>query len=203
MFARCFSGELTVSLYIVRASNPALLGAKLKRWYVLCCCSSLWQSLSDLLQLSLSDLPHHATGGGRRVGAVEHWSRHLWLLPHQCHGGEDPHAGKRPLHPPVCDRRPVCRPHPAHDLHTMAKTLKPHWPRPSSRYMLFCCRICRVTLFTFHPVGQCDNLDNVTAHGWRSDMFSNDQDVPDEVRSTDGDWTEQQSSIWTSPTCCL
>lgn len=68
-------------------------------------------------------ISNHATGGGRCMGAVEHWSWHLWLLPHQCHGGEDPHVGKCPLHPPVCDCRPVSRPHPAHDLYTMEKTL--------------------------------------------------------------------------------
>ncbi|RVE70003.1 hypothetical protein OJAV_G00083510 [Oryzias javanicus] len=71
-------------------------------------------------------LPQHAARGGCRVGAVEHWRRGLRLLPHQRHGGEDTHSGERPLHPPVCHRRPVGRPHPAHDLHPLEETLKPH-----------------------------------------------------------------------------
>lgn len=69
-------------------------------------------------------LPHHAAGVGRRVGAVEHWSRHLRLLPHQRHGGEDPRAGERPLHPPVCDGGPGGGPPAARHLHTVEKTLK-------------------------------------------------------------------------------
>lgn len=69
-------------------------------------------------------LPRHAACGGRRVGAVEHHSRRLRLLPYQRHGGEDPHAGECPFHPPVCDRRPVRWSDPAHDIHTMEKTLR-------------------------------------------------------------------------------
>lgn len=99
-------------------------------------------------------LSNHATGGGRRMGAVEHWSWHLWLLPHQCHGGEDPHVGKCPLHPPVCDCRPVSRPHPAHDLYTMEKTLTGTQPRNHQK-KLFCHRIFQGT---FHPhVGPRDH----------------------------------------------
>lgn len=66
----------------------------------------------------------HAAGGGRRLGAVEHRSRRLRLLPHQRHGGEDRHAGERSHHPPVCDHRPVCGPHPAPDVHTVENTLR-------------------------------------------------------------------------------
>lgn len=40
---------------------------------------------------------------------------------------------------------------------------------------------------SFHPhVDLRDYLDHVTAHTRRSNMFINDQDVPNEVRSTDG-----------------
>lgn len=86
----------------------------------------VWSVL--LVQALTAEAPcllHHASGGGRCVGAVEHRCRHLWLLPHQCHGGEDPHTGECPLYPSVCDCWPVCRPHPAHDLYTVEKTLKP------------------------------------------------------------------------------
>lgn len=80
------------------------------------CCS--WQRHLQLI------LAHHAAGSGRRVGAVEHHCWHLRLLPHQRHGGEDPHSRARPLHPPVCDCWPVGGPHPAYGLHTTEKTLK-------------------------------------------------------------------------------
>lgn len=66
----------------------------------------------------------HASGGGCRVGCVEHRGGGLRLLPHKCNGGEDPHAGERPVHSPVCDRGPLCRPHPPHDLHFIQKTLR-------------------------------------------------------------------------------
>lgn len=66
---------------------------------------------------------HDATGGGRCVGAVEHHSWNIRLLPHQRDGGEDPHTGKCPVYPPICDRSPVGRPHPAHDIYTVEKTL--------------------------------------------------------------------------------
>lgn len=65
----------------------------------------------------------HAAGGGHSVGTLEHRGQHLWLLPHQCHGGEDPHAGKCPLHPSDCDCLPLCWPDISHDLYTMEKTL--------------------------------------------------------------------------------
>lgn len=117
---------------------------------------------------------HHAAGVGCCVGAVEHWSWHLWLLPHQCHGGEDPHTGKCPLYPPVCDCRPVCRPHPAHDLHTLEKTLKTNTPRPDTHYMSFCCWTFHVTQSSLHrDAVWSDNADYVIAHTWRSSMFSN------------------------------
>lgn len=68
-------------------------------------------------------LPHNAVGGGRCMGGVEHHSWRLRLLPHERHGGEDPHSGERPLHPPVCHCRPLCWSDPSHDIHTMEKTL--------------------------------------------------------------------------------
>lgn len=89
------------------------------------------------------------------MGAVEHHSRHLRLLPHQRHGGEDPHAGERPLYPPVCDRGPVGRPHPAHDIYTMEKTLNLNTDQgqmPTAQG-------------SFHPdIGKCDSLAQMTAH---------------------------------------
>lgn len=142
---------------------------------------------------------HHATGVGCCVGTVEHWSWHLWLLPHECHGGEDPHAGKRPLYPPVCDCRPVGRPHPAHDLHTLEKTLKTNPPRPGTHYMLF-----HITQSSLHPDAvRSDNADYVIAHIWRSSMLSNNVRMS-QMRSGAlmGNKTEQQSSIF-CPSACL
>lgn len=79
-------------------------------------CSSWWQSLTE-------PPCRHANGGGCSVGAVEHRRWHLWLLPHQRNRGQDPHTGKCPLYPSVCDCLPVCWPDTPHDLYTMEKTL--------------------------------------------------------------------------------
>lgn len=79
-------------------------------------CSSWWESLTE-------PPCRHANGGGCSVGAVEHRRWHLWLLPHQRNRGQDPHTGKCPLYPSVCDCLPVCWPDTPHDLYTMEKTL--------------------------------------------------------------------------------
>lgn len=124
----------------------------------------LWQSVWSAAAESPS-LLHHATGGGCCVGAVEHWSWHLWLLPHQCHGGEDPHTGKCPLYSPVCDRSPVSRSYPAHDLHTMEKTL--NFADRCTHLMFIYCTICCITQGSFdQDVGQSESLAHTASHAW-------------------------------------
>lgn len=50
----------------------------------------------------LNGFSHHEGAGGCCVGGMEHRGLHLWLHPHQRHGGAHTHAGEGYQHPPVC-----------------------------------------------------------------------------------------------------
>lgn len=126
----CYGSNLKLRFCIIiykSLSNIAdptfILSINLFPGNLLSCPQFLTESTWPAAEPPSPQLLHHATGGGCCVGNLEHWRWHIWLLPHQCHGREDPHAGERPLYPPVCDRRLVGRPHPPHDLHSMEKTL--------------------------------------------------------------------------------
>lgn len=127
-----------VKIWTVYIIKTEVVARKCVISQIRCSCSSCWQGLSKVV----TPPPHltcHAAGGGCCVGAVEHRRWRLWLLPHQCHGREDPCTGKCPLYSPVCDCGPVSRSHPAYDLYPMEKTMtKPLQPCYDLFYYCIC-----------------------------------------------------------------